>query len=192
MIRSLQSALLLSVLAIAPLENTLNPAYSAQAQTPVVAATCDTNVPIQNRLAMVSEQARSALEQSDSEEALQSLQQASTIATQLQNSRIQADFLQQWLLDNRESYLTTRWQRLTQNLDQQAHLGQLQATLDQLSQTANRLTTSHSFIKTRSLTAIARYYILLEPGESQQARQALSKHVGQQHSFVAKPLRQML
>jgi flagellin-specific chaperone FliS len=103
MIRSLQSALLLSVLAIAPLENTLNPAYSAQAQTPVVAATCDTNVPIQNRLAMVSEQARSALEQSDSEEALQSLQQASTIATQLQNSRIQADFLQQWLLDNREA-----------------------------------------------------------------------------------------
>ncbi|MBD1913458.1 MULTISPECIES: tetratricopeptide repeat protein [unclassified Leptolyngbya] len=175
MIRSIHSALLLSVLVITTLENTLNPAYSALAQTPVVVATCDLNLPIQNRLGMASEQARSALEQSHSEEALQSLQAALAIAAQLQNPRLQADFLQQWLLDANEGYPTTRWQRLTQNLDQQAQSAQLQATLGQFSQTANQLTPAYSYVKTRSLAAIARYSITLDPGENQQARQALEQ-----------------
>ncbi|MBD3884022.1 hypothetical protein IFO70_19915 [Phormidium tenue FACHB-886] len=175
MIRSIQSALLLSILAITTLENTLNPVYSALAQTPVVAATCNPDASLQNRLGMVAEQARSTLEQSDQEEALQSLQEASAIAVQLQNTRLQADFLQQWLLDANEGYLTTRWQRLTQNVNQQAQLAQLQVTLEQFLQIANRLTTAHSYIKTRSLAAIARYYIPLNPSQNQQSVQALEQ-----------------
>jgi hypothetical protein len=174
MIRSVQSALLLSVLAITSLD-TLNPVYSALAQTPAVAATCPPNASLQDQLGIATDQARSALDQSKQAEALQSLQEASAIAVQLQDTRIQADFLQQWLLDANEGYLTTRWQRLTQNLDQQAQSAQLQATLGQFLQTANRLTTAHSYIKTRSLAAIARYYAALEPGQTQQSAQVLEQ-----------------
>lgn len=176
MIRSIQSALLLSVLALTTLENAINPAYSALAQTPVIAVTCDPDAPfLQTRLGIAMEQARSALEQSNQEVALQSLQEALAIAVQSRNTRFQADLLQQWLLDTNEGYPTTRWQRLTQNIDQQAHSAQLQATLQQFLQIANRLTTAHSYIKTRSLAAIARYYIALEPGPYQQAKQALEQ-----------------
>lgn len=175
MIRSVQSALLLSVLAIAPLENMLNPAYSALAQTPAVAATCDANVPLQNQLGMIEEQARSALEQSNQTEALQSLQEALAIAIQIQNTRLQAELLQRWLLDNTEGYPTTRWQRLTQNIDQQDQPAQLQTVLGQFLQIANRITTSHSFIKTRSLAAIARHYAALEPSQTQQSVQVLEQ-----------------
>ncbi|MBD2060616.1 tetratricopeptide repeat protein [Oculatella sp. FACHB-28] len=175
MIRSIQSALLLSVLAIAPLENMLNPAYSALAQTPAVAATCDANVPLQNQLGMVEEQARSALEQSNQAKALQSLQEALAIAIQIQNTRLQAELLQRWLLDNSEGYPTTRWQRLTQNIDQQDQSAQLQTVLGQFLQIANRITTSHSFIKTRSLAAIARHYAALEPSQTQQSVQVLEQ-----------------
>jgi hypothetical protein len=174
MIRSIQSVLLLSVLAITTLDNTLNPAYFALAQTPI-AATCNPSTSSQDRLVMVLEQARSALEQSNQAEALQSLQTALAIAVQIPDPRLQADLLQQWLLDANEGYPTTRWQRLAQNLDQQAQAAQLQPTLEQFLPIANRLTTGHSYVKTRSLAAIARYYIALEPGQNQQSVQALEQ-----------------
>jgi tetratricopeptide (TPR) repeat protein len=175
MIRSVQSALLLSVLAIAPLENAINSAYSAMAQTPTVAAACNPDVSLQNQLGMVEEQARSALEQSNQAEALQSLQEALAIALQLRDTRLQADLLQRWLLDNSEGYPTTRWQRLTQDIDQQDQSAQLQTILGQFLQIANRITTSHSFIKTRSLAAIARYYTTLDPSQTQQPAQVLEQ-----------------
>ncbi|MBD2068178.1 hypothetical protein H6F93_11715 [Leptolyngbya sp. FACHB-671] len=175
MIRSVQSALLLSVLAIAPLENAINSAYSAMAQTPTAAAVCNPDVSLQNQLGMVEEQARSALEQSKQAEALQSLQEALAITIQLRDTRLQADLLQRWLLDNSEGYPTTRWQRLTQNIDQQDQSAQLQTLLGQFLQIANRLTTSHSFIKTRSLAAIARYYTTLDPSQTQQPAQVLEQ-----------------
>jgi hypothetical protein len=174
MIRSIQSALLLSVLAITSLD-TLNPAYFALAQTPAVAATCNPSTSSQDRLAITLDQARSALEQSNQEEALQSLQTALAIAVQIPDTRLQADLLQQWLLDTNEGYPTTRWQRLTQNLDQQAQSARLQPTLEQFSQIANRLTTGHSYVKTRSLAAIARYHIALEPDQNQQSVEALEQ-----------------
>jgi hypothetical protein len=175
MIRSLQSALLLSVLAITTLENTLNPAYFALAQTPTVAASCNPSPSSPDRLAIAEDQARSALEQSNDEEALQSLQVALAIAVQLPDTRLQAGFLQQWLLEANEGYPATRWQRLTQNLDQQAQSARLQPTLEQFLQIANRLTTGHSYVKTRSLAAIARYHIALEPGQNQRSAQVLEQ-----------------
>ncbi|MBE9160392.1 hypothetical protein IQ265_26745 [Nodosilinea sp. LEGE 06152] len=170
MIRSIQSVLLLGVLAIAPLENILNPTYTAQAQT----AVCDPDAALQNRLGVAGEQARSALERAQPDEALQSLQETLTIAGQLRNGRLQAELLEQWLLDNREGYLTTRWQRLTEG-HQQARLPQLQATLEQFMALANQVPSSHSYVKTRSLAAIARYYTVLEQGENPPARQALEQ-----------------
>jgi len=175
MIRSIQSALLLSVLAVTTLETTLNPAYFALAQPLAVAATCNPSTSSQDRLAITLDQARFALEQSNQAEALQSLQTALAIAVQIPDTRLQADFLQQWLLDANEGYPTTRWQRLTQNLDQQAQSPQLQPTLEQFLQIANRLTTGHSYVKTRSLAAIARYHIALEPGQNQQSVQVLEQ-----------------
>ncbi|NJO51212.1 MAG: hypothetical protein HC840_19200, partial [Leptolyngbyaceae cyanobacterium RM2_2_4] len=175
MIRSIQSALLLSVLAITTLENTLSPAYFALAQTPSVAASCSPSPSSQDRLAIAEDQARSALEQSNYEEALQSLQVALAIAAQLPDTRLQAGFLQQWLLEANEGYPATRWQRLTQNLDQQAQSARLQPTLEQFLQIANRLTTGHSYIKTRSLAAIARSYISLDPSQTQQPAQVLEQ-----------------
>jgi len=175
MLSSIKSALLLSVLAIASLETAINPAYFALAQTPVVATSCNPDVTLQNRLGMAEEQARSALGNSQQVEALQSLQETLAIAVQLRNTRLQAELLQRWLLDANDGYLAPRWQRLTQNVDQQAQSPQLRATLGQFLQTANRLTSAHSYVKTRSLAAIARYYVALAPGENQQSRQALEQ-----------------
>lgn len=181
MIRSIQSVLLLGVLAIAPLENALNPVYRVQAQT-TVNAVCSPDIALQNRLAMAEDQARSALESAQPDMALSSLQETLTIAGQLQDGRRQADLLQQWLLDANEGYPTTRWQRLTQN-DQAARWRslperespQLRATLDQFLALANQLPSGYSYVKARSLAAIARYYTVLEQGENPPARQALEQ-----------------
>ncbi|MBD2112812.1 MULTISPECIES: hypothetical protein [Cyanophyceae] len=178
MIRSIQSVLLLGVLAIAPLENAINPIYVAQAQA-AATAVCDPNAPLQNRLAMAEDQVRSAMESAQPDMALSSLQETLTIAGQLQDGRRQADLLQQWLLDANEGYPTTRWQRLTQG-DQAARWRslperespQLRATLDQFLALANQLPSGYSYVKARSLAAIARYYTVLEQRETPSARQA--------------------
>ncbi|WOD41541.1 hypothetical protein [Nodosilinea sp. E11] len=181
MIRPIQSVLLLSLLAIAPLENAINPIYVAQAQT-AANAVCDPNAPLQNRLAIAEDQARSALESAQLDTALSSLQETLTIAGQLQDGRQQADLLQQWLLDTNQGYPTTRWQRLTQG-DQAARWRslperespQLRATLDQFLVLANQLPSGYSHVKARSLAAIARYYTVLEQSETPTARQALEQ-----------------
>ncbi|MBD2106568.1 hypothetical protein [Nodosilinea sp. FACHB-13] len=180
MIRSIQSVLLLGVLAIAPLENAINPIYVAQAQA--ATAVCEPNAPLQNRLAMAEDQSRSALESAQLDTALSSLQETLTIAGQLQDGRRQADLLQQWLLDTNEGYPTTRWQRLTQG-DQAARWRslperespQLRATLDQFLALANQLPSGYSYVKARSLAAIAHYYTVLEQRETPTARQALEQ-----------------
>ncbi|MBD1875655.1 hypothetical protein H6F75_19415 [Nodosilinea sp. FACHB-131] len=173
MIRSIQSVLLLGVLAIAPLESAINPAYVARAQA-VAPAVCNPDAALQNRLGLAGEQARSALENARTDQALQSLQETLAIGGQLRNGRLQADLLEQWLLDHREGYLTTRWQRLIQG-DQQVRRPQLQAILGQFMVLANQVPSSHSYVKARSLAAIARYYTVLEQRETPLAREALEQ-----------------
>jgi tetratricopeptide (TPR) repeat protein len=174
MIRSLQ-AIFLTTLAIAPLAISISPGGVVLAQTPVLASTCDPDIVLRGRLAVAVEQARSNLDRAQPDQALRSLQDAIKITTQVREAQWRVDLLQQWLLSVNEGYPTTRWQRLTQSIDRPAQATQLQTTLRQFGQLANQLTSAHSYVKTQSLAAIARYNITLTPNQPQATIQLLQQ-----------------
>lgn len=170
MVRRLKWCLLLSVLTLAAIENS-RPVYLSLAQEPPAANSCNPEELLQSRVIIPLEQARTALENKKGESALGSLQEALPIALQLRDTRMPSDVLQQWLLDANEGYPTTRFQRLMQQVDVQNQSAQIQSVLEQLLQLTSRLTPKTSYVKTRSLAAIARQYGML--GQSQLAMRQL-------------------
>ncbi len=170
MVGRLKWCLLLSVLTLAAIENSL-PVYVSLAQEPPVANSCNPDESLQSRVIIPLEQARAALEHKQGESALRSLQEALPAALQLKDTRIPLDVLQQWLLDANEGYPTTRFQRLMQHVDVPNQSAQIQSVLEQLLQLTYRLTPETSYVKTRSLAAIARQYGML--GQSQLAMKGL-------------------
>jgi tetratricopeptide (TPR) repeat protein len=172
MVRRLKRYLLLSVLTLAAIEN-FRPVYVSLAQEPPVANSCNPEESLQSRVIIPLEQARTALENKKGESALGSLQEALPIALQLRDTRMLSDVLQQWLLDANEGYPTTRFQRLMQQIDVKNQSAQIQSVLEQLLQLTSRLTPKTSYVKTRSLAALARQYGML--GQSQLAMKGLDQ-----------------
>lgn len=171
MVRRSSWCLLLSVLLIGAFENSTRPAYVSLAQEPPAANSCNPEESLQSRVTIPLEQARTALENKKGESTLDSLQEALPIALLLKDTRMLSDVLQQWLLDANEGYSTTRFQRLMQQIDVKNQSAQIQAVLEQLLQLTSRLTPKTSYVKTRSLAAIARQYAML--GQSQLAMKQL-------------------
>jgi len=173
MVRRPKWCLLLSILVIGAFENSTRPAYVSLAQEPPVANTCNPEESLQSRVTIPLEQARTALENKQGKSALHSLQEALPIVLQFKNTQMPSDLLQQWLLDANEGHPTTRFQRLMQQVDVQNQSAQIQSVLEQLLQLTYRLTPKTSYVKTRSLAAIAHQYAML--GQSQSAIRVLDQ-----------------
>ncbi|MEP0871426.1 hypothetical protein NDA01_16580 [Trichocoleus desertorum AS-A10] len=171
MSRWFQFWLSLSVLTITIAENLALPSYQAIAQLPPVAA-CNLASPQDNEVLTLLDQARIELDNRNTEAATRYLQAAFPNALQLSNAG-KAELIQQWLLDPYEGHSVSRLQRLMQQAETQKSSASMRPLLDQLLQLTNRLTASHSFVKTRGLAAIAHHYVNL--GQPQQAKLALSQ-----------------
>ncbi|HEY9748174.1 MAG TPA: hypothetical protein V6C63_05830, partial [Allocoleopsis sp.] len=134
-------------------------------------AVCNPEAFLENQFFILLDQARNDLNANDLETAARSFQSALPLALQLSNVR-QAELLQQWVLDANEGYPTSRLQRLMPP-NSTASSATLRLLLDQLLQLTNRLTASRSFVKTKSLAAIAQQYLTLN--QPQQAALALGQ-----------------
>ena len=166
-----KSALLLSVIAIAPLAATINLADAALAQTAEVTETCRPGQALED----AAFKAFDMLQNNRPADALQALQKPLEIAIQKPSSRPQSDFLNGWLLERNGLYSPTLLEQLAQAGDQPAQSPLLLSTLVQFSQIASRLPLDYSYVKTRSFAAIAHQYTVLNPGQNQQALQALEQ-----------------
>ncbi len=171
MLNFFKSALLLSMIVIAPLAATINLADAALAQTAEVTETC---WPKQ----VLHEEAFKAfdmLQNNRPADALQAVQKPLEIALQTPSSRPQSDFLNGWLIERNGLYSPTLLEQLAQAGDRQPQSPLLLSTLAQFSQIASRLPPGYSYVKTRSFAAIARQYTDLDPSQNQQALQALEQ-----------------
>ena len=171
MLNFFKSVLLLSVIAIAPLAATINLADAALAQTAEVTETCRPGQALEG----AAYKAFDMLQNNRPADALQALQKPLEIALQKPSSRPQSDFLTTWLLEGHRLYSPTRLEQLARAGDQPAQSPLLLSTLVQFSQIASRLPLDYSYVKTRSFAAIAHQYTVLDPGQNQQALQALEQ-----------------
>ncbi|KAM3108645.1 tetratricopeptide repeat protein [Phormidesmis sp. 146-33] len=140
----------------------------AQSVPPLV---CAPDQSVESRILTPSEQARAALDSRDSKVTFEKLQEALSIALQVEPTLIHPDLVSQWLLNDGSSS-TPRFERLIK-LAGNSQSTQLRSTLDQLFQITQRLFPTHSLIKTRALAAIARHYTTL--GQPQTATSALNQ-----------------
>lgn len=159
MFRHVKIWISLSILTIATLNSVALTRDPAVAQyTPLELRDCNPNQPVESQLSVLQQQALDQLYAYNGEQVVTSLQDALALAPQLRNSSYQADLVQQWLVATNEGYPTTRFQRLMGVVDLKNQSPQLQALLNQFRQETRRLSSGHSFVKTRALAAIARHY----------------------------------
>jgi tetratricopeptide (TPR) repeat protein len=167
MSRSIPS-LLLSLLTFTAL-NPLAISYSAFAQSNSTAV-CNPDESLQSKLAILADQARSAIDRQNGEEAFTALQQALPIALQLKNAPFQADLVQVWLVEAYNGFPTTRFIQLTEQIKAPQRSLSL---LNQFLTLTNRLPASNSSEKTLATVAIARQYNAL--GQPQTASRLIAR-----------------
>ncbi len=181
MIRRIQLGLLITILAIASLENKMGLVYRSVAQETTMTETCNPDQSLQSRMVMALEEARSALERKNWESVLDGLQAGLPLAQQLKNTTTQSYMLQEWLLDANEGYPTTRLQRLMQLVEIEQNSAEIKSVLDEFLQLSYQLNAENSFVKARSLAVIARQYAILDQPE-------LAQEILQQADQAADPI----